>query len=66
MKELIRAIFHLALLICAYLVAHFNGYIAGKGIEMPWYVDGAIWVAFFMLIVVYQITDTKKEAEVGK
>ena len=66
MKELIHSIFHLSLLVSAFFLARAGGYIAGKGIEMPWYVDGAIWVAFFMLIVVYQITDTKKEAEVSR
>lgn len=61
MKELISAIFHLALLICAYLVAHFNGYIAGRGFDAPWYADWMFFFAFIILITVYQITEPKEE-----
>lgn len=64
MKELIRIFGQVVILFAAFSVARAYGYVCGKGIEFPWYVDFAMWVAFLMLILVFQLTeDTKNETE---
>lgn len=68
MKKFFESGFAISFLVLAYLVAHFHGYISGKGYDLPWYSCLIFTTAFFVLLVVYQaghdaIKDNKKEGE---
>ena len=54
---MINYILHLFLLVIAYSLAYSDGYLSGRGINLPWTADFGLWIAFFVIIILYGVTD---------